>query len=188
MTAGGLSPLAVRAIGIIGAGPAGREFTRECVRAGYAVVLEDVMPAKLRQAAQEVTDLAGIEGLGSLHLASTVEDAVREADLVIDFVPDELESKLEILSMADRMAPPRTILCTPTKALSISDLASCVYRPERCIAVEHLADREVSVVTPPLVSPDVLHAISVFFQSLGRVVTVTTDSTEPMLTKVASRQ
>ncbi len=37
--------------------------------------------------------------------------------------------------MIDRMAPPKTILCTPSYALSITDLASCVYRPERCVAV-----------------------------------------------------
>ena len=53
----------------------------------------------------------------------------------MDFVPDELESKLEIFSMIDRMAPPKTILCTPSYALSITDLASCVYRPDRCVAV-----------------------------------------------------
>ena len=64
-----------------------------------------------------------------------MEDAVREADVAVDFVPDELESKLEIFSMIDRMAPPKTILCTPSYALSITDLASCVYRPERCVAV-----------------------------------------------------
>ncbi len=60
---------------------------------------------------------------------------MREADIAVDFVPDELESKLEIFSMIDRMAPPKTILCTPSVALSITDLASCVYRPDRCVAM-----------------------------------------------------
>ena len=68
-------------------------------------------------------------------MRSTVEDAVRDADLAVDFVPDELESKLEIFSLLDRMAPPRTILCTPTNALSITDLASCTYRAERCVGL-----------------------------------------------------
>ena len=178
-------PLAIRTVGVIGAGPAGRDFVRECLRAGYAVVLEDVMPTKLRQAAQELT---GFEGPGSLELVSTVEDAVRHADLVVDFVPDELESKLEIFSMADRMAPPRTLLCTPTNTLSIADLASCVYRPERCVAVERLAEDQVSIVAPALASGETRHAIDSFFQSLGRVVVFTTDSKEPMLTKVASER
>jgi 3-hydroxybutyryl-CoA dehydrogenase len=58
---------------------------------------------------------SSLAGEGSLRVATTVEDAVRDADLAIDFVPDELESKLEIFSLLDRMAPPRTILCTPNQ-------------------------------------------------------------------------
>jgi hypothetical protein len=54
---------------------------------------------------------------------------------VIDCVPDELESKLEILWLLDRMAPPRTVLATPTTRLSIADLANCTYRPAKCIAI-----------------------------------------------------
>jgi 3-hydroxybutyryl-CoA dehydrogenase len=50
-------------------------------------------------------------------------------------VPDELESKLEILWLLDRMAPPRTVLATPTTRLSIADLANCTYRPGQCIAI-----------------------------------------------------
>ena len=61
---------------------------------------------------------------------------MRDADLVLDSVPDELESKLEIFSMVDRMAPPRTILLTPTAIHSIADLASCTYRGERCLSFE----------------------------------------------------
>ena len=53
---------------------------------------------------------------------------------VLDSVPDELESKLEIFSMVDRMAPPHTILLTPTALHSIADLASCTYRGERCFS------------------------------------------------------
>jgi 3-hydroxybutyryl-CoA dehydrogenase len=70
-----------------------------------------------------------------VSFAGTVEEAVREADLAIDCVPDELESKLEIFSLLDRMAPPKTVFATPTLNLSISDLASCTYRPRQCVAL-----------------------------------------------------
>src|ERR1700722_9808134 len=125
----------VRTVAIIGAGAAGRGFALACAGAGFNVVLEDVMPAKLRRAEEDFADLRLRAVAGSLELVSTVEDAVRRADIAVDFVPDELESKLEIFSMIDRMAPPKTILCTPSEALSITDLASCVYRPERCVAL-----------------------------------------------------
>ena len=103
------------------------------------MLLEDVMPANLHHAEEYLRRQLGPEALGSGPLAvefvSTVEDAVREADLAIDCVPDELESKLEILWLLDRMAPPRTVLATPTTQLSIADLAGCTYRPERCVAI-----------------------------------------------------
>ena len=125
--------LAIRTVAVIGAGTAGRSFALALPAPGFHVVLEDVMPAKLRKAEADFSDMTqAAPPVGSLSLVLTVEDAVRDADLAIDFVPDELESKLEIFSMLDRMAPPRTILCTPSEALSITDLASCVYRPERC--------------------------------------------------------
>jgi 3-hydroxybutyryl-CoA dehydrogenase len=126
-------------IAIIGAGVRGRDFAAACARAGHQVTLEDVMPAKLRHAGELFASLGQ-----TVELVSSVEDAVPSADLAIDFVPDELESKLEIFSLLDRMAPPRTILCTPSETLSITDLASCTYRADRCIMLRGLpapADR-----------------------------------------------
>ena len=104
-------PFRIRKVAIIGAGVAGRSFALACAAAGFVVILEDVMPSNLRRAEQEYTE-AGISATnGTFQLASTVEEPVREADIAVDFVPDELESKLEIFSMIDRMAPPKTILC-----------------------------------------------------------------------------
>ncbi len=141
-------PFAIRTVAVIGAGVAGRSFALACAAAGFDVVLEDVMPANLRKAEADYADLTQRGGAGHLKLALTVEDAVREADVAVDFVPDELESKLEIFSMIDRMAPPKTILCTPSYALSITDLASCVYRPERCVAVRGNLVRGSADVSP----------------------------------------
>src|ERR1700733_13262734 len=106
--------LEIRTVAIIGAGAAGRGFALACAGAGFHVVLEDVMPSNLRRAEADYADLTAHSAAGLLELALTVEDAVRAADVAVDFVPDELESKLEIFSMIDRMAPPKTILCTPS--------------------------------------------------------------------------
>ena len=119
-------------LALIGAGKAGRSLAAAAVKAGHRVVLEDVMPARLREALDEIPT----EGMpGTLETVTTVEDAVREADLAIDFVPDELESKLEIVCMVDRMAPPKTILCIQTRALNVTDLAACTYRADRCVGL-----------------------------------------------------
>lgn len=120
---------------VIGAGPLGRWLALEATRAGYDVTLEDVMPANLHHAREFIRRQLGPEGAPNVRFASSIDEAVREADLVIDCVPDELESKLEILWLLDRMAPPRTVLATPTTHLSIADLAACTYRADKCVAI-----------------------------------------------------
>jgi 3-hydroxybutyryl-CoA dehydrogenase len=156
-----------------------------CAGAGYSVALEDVMPANLRRAEMEYSDASLRGGYGSLELASAVEDAVREADVAVDFVPDELESKLEIFSLIDRMAPPRTILCTPSEALSITDLASCVYRPERALAVRGklVPGGAVRLLYPVTADRGVVETAGKFLSSLGLAVTPEVDRDEPILSK-----
>ena len=149
------------------------------------------MPANLRRAEEEYADLSLRAAAGRLELALTVEDAVRSADVAVDFVPDELESKLEIFSLLDRMAPPKTILCTPSYALSITDLASCVYRPERCVAVRGELVRgdgaasPVRLLYPAGAAEATLSAVEGFLRALGLEVLVEADPDVPMLMKNA---
>lgn len=173
----------IRTIAVIGAGSAGRVFALACARAGFHVILEDVMPANLRRAQDDYGDIGA--GAGSLTTALTVEDAVRAADLAIDFVPDELESKLEIFSMLDRMAPPRTILLTPSDAQSITDLASCTYRSDLCFAIRGglAAGSPAHLVHPPQTNSDALAATAAFLRALGCAVSIEQDPVAPMLIK-----
>jgi 3-hydroxybutyryl-CoA dehydrogenase len=173
--------MALRKVAVIGAGPLGRRLAWAVARAGFAVVLEDVLPTNLSRAlelAREAGETAPME------FAGTVEDAVRDADIVIDCVPDELESKLEIFSMMDRMAPPRTILLTPTTTQSITDLASCTYRAELCAAftlsgvflAEVELPMELEVVYPPQCSPETRDAVRGLWHAMGRRITEREDA------------
>ncbi|MDP9039519.1 MAG: 3-hydroxyacyl-CoA dehydrogenase NAD-binding domain-containing protein [Acidobacteriota bacterium] len=175
----------VHTVAVIGAGSAGRDFAVRCAVAGYEVILEDVMPARLRDAEQDFRTVAPRLAGGSLRLALTVEDAVRTADLAIDFVPDELESKLEIFCMIDRMAPPKTILVTPTDALSITDLASCTYRPDRCFALRGpltgAAVVPITLIVPTCAAPAELAAAERFLRRLGLNPERQADSDAPLL-------
>src|SRR5579863_1667130 len=161
-----------KTVAIIGAGPLGRWLALSAARAGFRVLLEDVMPANLHHAQEALRATLGAElcaqgrkadpsnalrsaqddRLIDVTFVSTIEDAVREADLAIDCVPDELESKLEIFCLLDRMAPPRTVLVTPSKRLSIADLASCTYRADKCVAlvadVQELTSGTAGAETP----------------------------------------
>ncbi|HVZ82471.1 MAG TPA: 3-hydroxyacyl-CoA dehydrogenase NAD-binding domain-containing protein [Terracidiphilus sp.] len=170
---------------IIGAGPLGRWLALAAARAGFSVFLEDVMPANLHHAREVMRQQLGAELLHAaadaaplVSFVSTVEDAVREADLVIDCVPDELESKLEIFCLIDRMAPPRTIIATPTTRLSIADLAACTYRADKCVAIvaeaSALTAREqeggfddLLLRTGPLTTPQTVDVVEKFWRGVG---------------------
>jgi 3-hydroxybutyryl-CoA dehydrogenase len=165
-------------IAIIGAGPLGRWLALAAARAGLRVLLEDVMPATLHHAQEYIRSRLSpaAPGFDQLPIAfvSSIEDAVREADLAIDCVPDELESKLEILWLLDRMAPPRTVLATPTTRLSITDLAACTYRPEKCVAIvaeaRELAEgmtSEILLRTTARTSVETVAVVQEFWRSLG---------------------
>jgi 3-hydroxybutyryl-CoA dehydrogenase len=117
------------------------------------------------------------EALPAVHFVSTIEDAVRDADLAIDCVPDELESKLEILWLLDRMAPPHAVFATPTTTLSIADLAACTYRPDKCVAIaadsrdlgdlEKCAAAPIELRTTPATSRETLALLERFWRALG---------------------
>ncbi len=161
-------------VAIIGAGPLGQRLALGAARAGYRVLLEDVMPANLHHARESIRQELGPEALPAVTFVSSIEDAVREADLVIDCVPDELESKLEILWLVDRMAPPRTVIATPTTHQSIGDLASCTNRREKCIAIaakpEELAagaGADLVLRAAPFTSDETADLLVDFFLQLG---------------------
>jgi 3-hydroxybutyryl-CoA dehydrogenase len=174
----------IQKLAVIGAGAAGRQFALRCALAGFDVVLEDVMPSNLRRAQDDYAELVAIPGIGSLRFALTVEDAVQAADLAIDFVPDELESKLEIFSLLDRMAPPRTVLCTPTNTLSITDLASCTYRAALCVGLRgKLLDSAVEVLRSRFAESTVLDSVQGMLTRIGVESRILDDVEEPMLVK-----
>ena len=113
--------------------------------------------------------------LPAVAFVSTIEDAVRDADLVIDCVPDELESKLEIFCLLDRMAPPRTIFATPSTRLSIADLAACTYRADKCVAIvaeagalaEGTGGGDLLLRTTLLTEPETVAVVRKFWERLG---------------------
>jgi len=176
-------------VAIIGAGPLGRRLAQDAAQAGFRVILEDVMPSSLRHAEQALCEALGPEAMPLVSFARTVEEAVREADLAIDCVPDELESKLEIFSLMDRMAPPRTVFATPTTNLSIADLASCTYRPGQCVGIavnaRQLAQGAgVAVIPIRVTSRTTVEArdlVCAFWLSLGYVAAVELDTAGAML-------
>jgi 3-hydroxybutyryl-CoA dehydrogenase len=138
----------VRTVAVIGAGSMGRSIAQAAATGGFRTILEDILPTALRKAEDAIRaelnraveagnfDQAEADAaLARIEFASSVEDAVRDADMVIEAVPDELESQLEIFVVLDKLCPPKTILVSHTHTQSITELASVIYRAPNCIAM-----------------------------------------------------
>jgi 3-hydroxybutyryl-CoA dehydrogenase len=126
----------------------GRGIAHVAVLGGYRTILEDVLPAALRRAQDEIrgnldkaVELNKVSpddaaaALGRLEYAGSVEEAAREADLVIEAVPEEMESKIEIFTLLDKVCRPGTILASNTSSLSITEIASVTYHPKKCVGM-----------------------------------------------------
>jgi 3-hydroxybutyryl-CoA dehydrogenase len=138
----------VNTIAVIGAGIMGRGIAHAAALGGYRTILEDLVPAALRKAEGEIrANLDKAVELGKvappdadaafkrLEYAGSVEEAAREADLVIEAVPEELESKIEIFTLLDKICRPATILASNTSSLSVTEIAGVTYRAEKCVGM-----------------------------------------------------
>jgi 3-hydroxybutyryl-CoA dehydrogenase len=83
----------------------------------------------------KVTQADADSAFSRLEYASSVEQAAREADLVIEAVPEEMESKIEIFTLLDKVCRPNTILASNTSSMSVTEIASVTYRAPKCVGM-----------------------------------------------------
>jgi len=138
----------IKTIAVIGAGIMGRGIAHAAALGGYRTILEDILPTALRRAETEirsnldkavelgkVTKADADTAFSRLEYASSVEQAAREADVVIEAVPEEMESKIEIFTLLDKVCRPTTILASNTSSLSVTEIASVTYRAPKCVGM-----------------------------------------------------
>ena len=138
----------VQTIAVIGAGIMGRGIAHAAALGGYRTILEDLLPGTLRKAETEiranldkavelnkVTAADADAAFRRLEYAGSVEEAAREADLVIEAVPEEMESKIEIFTLLDKICRPTTIVASNTSSLSVTEIASVTYRAKKCLGM-----------------------------------------------------
>ena len=138
----------VRTIAVIGAGAMGRGIAYASALGGYKTVLEDISPHVLEEAMAWIRRSlaegvargrfeAGVSGkaLSQLSTAADVNDAIRDAELIIETAPEELEMKLELFTIFDKFAKTGAIFASTASSLPITDLTDIVVSRERCIGM-----------------------------------------------------
>ena len=140
----------VRTIGIVGAGQMGRGISQVCATAGYYVVLVDVAEPPLLEALKKIR--VGLERAverGSLtdHQAGEVLalirpmvqlDRMRDVELVIEAIPEDLALKQELFAELNRVCRPQTILASNTSSISITKLGAASGRPDRVVGLHFM--------------------------------------------------
>jgi len=183
----------IRTIAVIGAGAIGRGIAYAAALGGYRTILEDILPSSLRTAAAELREhLAIAADLGTvskpdalsafnrLEYASTVEQAAREADLAIEAVPDELESKIEIFTLLDKICRPQTILVSNTSLFSVTKIASVTYRAARIAGMRFtdsaFSGKNLQIVRAQLTDDETIAACTEVGKRMGKQVMVVAES------------
>ena len=182
----------VRTIAVIGAGRVGRSIAQLAARGGYRTILEDLLPNALRRAESEirfhfdraveshvVSSAVAQAAFSRLEFAGTVEDAARQADLVIEAVPEELESKIEIFTLLDKICRPATILASHLCSLSITEISRVTYRARNCLGM-HFAEpvdleKRLEIIRGQETSDDTLATAVEVGRQMGKQIVVVED-------------
>jgi len=142
----------VQKITIIGAGLMGAGIAYVSAWNGFNVTVVDIKQEFIDKGMEKIrTDvMTGIdkgkismgdaEGLmGRLNATVNMEDAVKDADMVIEAIFENMEVKKEVFAKIDAAAPAHAILASNTSSLSIDEIASSTKRPDKFIGMHYFS-------------------------------------------------
>jgi len=136
----------VKKIAMIGAGDMGHGIAACCLLGGYTVVLRDIerkfvdrgmagIKASFDKfkAKGKMTPEAYDSALARLIPMVDIQEAVKDADFIIEAVPENLKLKKSVFADLDKYAPKHAILASNTSNMSITEIAAATGRPEKVI-------------------------------------------------------
>ena len=153
-------------VAVVGAGTMGHGIAYVATVAGCSVALTDSRPEAIPPAIRRIGDLftGGVARgkLGEADVAAAaarlraerdLAPAVREADVVIEAVVEDLGIKQRLFAELERAAPAGALLATNTSSLSVAAIASGMRRPGRLVGMHFFnpvhAMKLVEVIQPP---------------------------------------
>ena len=181
----------ITTIGVVGAGQMGRGIAQVCATAGYHVQLVDVADPALTEAlgkihngldrAVERGTLTGQQAGAVLALIHPMVqlDRLRDAQMVIEAIPEDLALKQELFSELNRVCLPLTVLASNTSSISITKLAAASGRPDRVVGLHFMNPapvmRLVEVVHGLETSEETLNLAMELAKRLGKTTVVAKD-------------
>jgi 3-hydroxybutyryl-CoA dehydrogenase len=179
----------VKTIAVIGAGTMGRGIAYATAFGGYKTVLEDVSPrvleqgvAWIRQSFEEGVARGKVDArvrdraLSLIKTAGTVEEAIRDAELIIEAVPEELEMKLELFTIFDKFAKAGAIFASNTSSLSITDFTDVTVSRDRCIGMHFFNPvprmKLIELVKTPYTSEETVEICRQVSSRMGKEVVI----------------
>ncbi len=126
----------INRISIIGAGYMGRQIIEKSALYGYNINVFDVSSEGLEEFINDVKKKIDKKKIKiDITIYNSISEAVKNADLIIEAVPEKLELKREIFSQIDKSAPSHAILATNSSSIPISKLEEEVERKDKVMNI-----------------------------------------------------
>ena len=138
----------IQRVAVLGAGTMGHGIAQVCAVAGCHVVMRDVgedvlrtgvgrIEASLGKLAEKGKIDAGARdgALDRIETTTDLEAAVKNADLVVEAIPERMALKIETFQAIDRAAPEHALFASNTSSLSVTEIAGATARPERVVGM-----------------------------------------------------
>ncbi len=171
----------VEHVHVIGAGAMGGDIAAWCASQGLRVTLADMKPDPIAGAMKRAADLYG----KIMRKRTDVRDAldrlipdmdgegVRNADLIIEAVPEKLELKQKVYAGLEPKMKPGAILATNTSSIPLQDLRTTLQRPERLLGLHFFNPvsrlQLVEVVSHDGTDPQLLKEALAFVGAIDRL-------------------
>lgn len=188
-------------IAVIGAGTMGHGIAHAAIAGGYHTAMFDVSSASLEKgrAAIEGIVAKGVElakvtaadadgMLRRLVTTGNLQDAVGDADMVIEAAPERIDLKIALFADLERLAPQRAVIASNTSALSVTELAGSLANPSR-VAGMHFFNpvhkmRLIEIVQALESAPATLQAIEEVATRMGKETVLVRESPGFITTRV----
>ncbi|WP_096188861.1 3-hydroxyacyl-CoA dehydrogenase family protein [Evansella halocellulosilytica] len=134
----------IKTIGVIGSGAMGAQIAMVCALAGYNVYLQDIQEKSLTKAKEtltyqmnrrlqkgKLTENEVNDAFQKLKFTSSLEEAVKNTDFVIEAIIEKLDVKQQLFKQLDELAPSHTILSSNSSSIISSQIAIATDRPEK---------------------------------------------------------